>query len=421
MAAAVTAAQAGHRVTVFEASRSLGGRARAIHGQRANGQAAILDNGQHILIGAYRECLRLMHIVGVDPEDALLRQPLALVFPDGTGLALPDAPPPWDALAGIARARGWTLSERAALLAVAFRWRRTGFRCAAHATVADLCAGLPERLMREFIEPLCVSALNTPVHMACGTTFLRVLQDSLLGERGGSHLLLPRWDMSALFPDPAADWLRWYGHTVHTKRRVQQIAPSSTTAPHRWEVDGAPFDAVVLACNSTEAARLVAPLDLPGASQWASTAAALEFGAIATVYTTTSKAPTSPSGPLLPRPMLALRSSSTHPAQCVFDRGQLGGPCGILAFVVSAFTGTRQTLEAQVLAQAAHDLHLHDLQVMQTVIEKRATFVCTPQLARPPMQIAAGLWACGDYVAGPYPATLEGAVLHGKAVAQQLI
>jgi len=414
MAAAVTLAQGGLRVTVFEASRSLGGRARAVHGQRANGQAATLDNGQHILIGAYRECLHLMRVVGVDPKEALLRLPLALIFPDGTGLTLPDAPPPWDALAGIARARGWSLKERAALLAVAFRWRRAGFRCAAHATVADLCTGLSERLMREFIEPLCVSALNTPVHMACGTTFLRVLQDSLLGESGSSHLLLPRWDMGALFPDPAANWLRLHGHTVYAGRRVQQIVPRAA----RWELDGVPFDAVILASSSAEAARLVAPLGLPGASQWANTAAALEFGAIATVYT---KIPMPPGKPLLPHPMLALRSSATHPGQYVFDRGQLGGPWGILAFVVSAFTGTRQTLEAQVLAQAAHDLHLHDLQVMQTVIEKRATFVCTPQLARPPMQIAPGLLACGDYVAGPYPATLEGAVLHGKAAAKLLV
>ena len=42
--------------------------------------------------------------------------------------------------------------------------------------------------------------------------------------------------------------------------------------------------------------------------------------------------------------------------------------------------------------------------------ERRATFACTPALARPPLALAPGLLACGDYVEGPYPATLEGAV-----------
>jgi hydroxysqualene dehydroxylase len=58
--------------------------------------------------------------------------------------------------------------------------------------------------------------------------------------------------------------------------------------------------------------------------------------------------------------------------------------------------------------------------VVQTVVEKRATFACTPGLQRPRMQVIPGvqsLTACGDYVEGPYPATLEGAVLSGTAVA----
>ena len=69
--------------------------------------------------------------------------------------------------------------------------------------------------------------------------------------------------------------------------------------------------------------------------------------------------------------------------------------------------------EAQVLAQAAEDLGLQGLRVVQTVVEKRATFACTPALARPPLALAPGLLACGDYVEGPYPATLEGAVRSG--------
>jgi len=53
-----------------------------------------------------------------------------------------------------------------------------------------------------------------------------------------------------------------------------------------------------------------------------------------------------------------------------------------------------------------------------TVVEKRATFACTPGLERPAARIALGLSACGDYVEGPYPATIEGAVRSGKAAAE---
>jgi hydroxysqualene dehydroxylase len=115
-----------------------------------------------------------------------------------------------------------------------------------------------------------------------------------------------------------------------------------------------------------------------------------------------------------------LHDTPAAPAQFVFDRGQLGGPEGLLAFVVSASHGDSATLTQQVLAQAVSQLNLSGLQAVQTVVEKRATFSCTPGLNRPALRVAAGLLACGDYVDGPYPATLEGAVRSGLAAARCL-
>jgi hypothetical protein len=119
-----------------------------------------------------------------------------------------------------------------------------------------------------------------------------------------------------------------------------------------------------------------------------------------------------------PVPMLALRSNSGAPAQFVFDRGAM--PQGrLLAFVVSAARLDSAALRQAVLEQARSQLGL-DLHVLRSVTEKRATFACTPGLRRPPMRIAPGLLACGDYVDGPYPATLEGAVRSGLRAAQAL-
>ncbi len=420
LAAALGAARAGHGVTVFEAARTLGGRARALSVEGESGQPLTLDNGQHILIGAYAECLALMRSVGVDESTALLRLPLALPYADGTGLALPDAAPPWDALWGIARARGWSRGERWALLRTAAAWRLKGFRCAPETSVAQLYAHLPRRLQDEFIDPLCVSALNTPAGESSGQVFLRVLRDSLFSGRGGSNLLLPRADLGALFPEPAAQWLRAHGHAVRSGQRVAALRP----VQGGWQVESGQgseaFDAVLLATPAPEAARLVrgaAPLgDAAALQRWADSADALRHTAIATVY---AQRPGS-AGALLPCPMLALRATAGRPAQFVFDRARLGGPAGLLAFVVSAFEGERETLERQVLRQAAEELRLPGLLVLRTVVEKRATFACTPGLERPSMAVAPGLWACGDYVQGPYPATLEGAVLNGSAAARQL-
>ncbi|MDD2923865.1 hydroxysqualene dehydroxylase HpnE [Rhodoferax sp.] len=413
LAAAVHACQDGHHVTLFEAARTLGGRARSLPATLPDGRPVMLDNGQHILIGAYTETLRLMRLVGLAPRDVLLDLPLTLQFPDGTGLHLPNWPTPLDALGGILGARGWTWADKWSLICAATRWQRQGFTCEAGLSVAELCQTVSTRVTADVIEPLCVSALNTPVAQADAQVFLRVLRDALFGVAGGSHLLLPRTDLGTLFPAAAADWVQQRGAQLHLGTRVAQLAPSGGNT---WQVNGQSFDAVILA-NSAENAALALTKSFSSTIKyianemqaWVSTVSALRFEAIATVY---AWAPTA----RLPQPMLALRSNAAHPAQFVFDRGQLGGPQGLLAFVVSASQSDRATLQAQVLQQAEDQLQL-DLQTVQTIVEKRATFACVPHLLRPGSRIAPGLLACGDYVAGPYPATLEGAVRSGVAAA----
>ncbi|WP_226493469.1 hydroxysqualene dehydroxylase HpnE [Hydrogenophaga taeniospiralis] len=438
MAAAVAAAEAGVDVTVFEATRALGGRARALHVQRPDGLPLTLDNGQHILIGAYSETLALMQRVGTDLAQALLCLPLALPYPDGSGLRTPAWaarwPAPFDALAAIASARGWRWGERLALIRASLGWQAGGFVCAPGLTVAALCARLPARVMDELIEPLCVSALNLPARDASAQVFLRVMRDALFGRGFGgwaaSSLLLPRTDLCALFPQAAARWLQ----TRHaaTARIVEgaRVSGLQHQAPG-WRLSGQrqgeafdeTFDQVIWATAAGPAAQAMAQTashtpDADTAERlraWAGEAAALDFTAITTVY---AWAP----GVRLAAPMLALRAEPdalAAPAQFVFDRGQLApqdpAAQGVLAFVISASEGERDALQARVLQQATRQLGLGGLQPIRTVVEKRATFACTPGLRRPAQAIAPGLWAAGDYVDGPYPATLEGAVRSGLA------
>lgn len=423
-AAAVEARRQGHQVLLLEAARQVGGRARRLDMAQASqnsqadphrGPGWVLDNGQHILIGAYRDCLQLMRELGVAPEQHLQRLPLALRTPDGAGLALPAGwPPRLAVLAGVLGAKGWHWRDKLSLLQCALGWQRAGFDCPADWTVARLCQGLSATVFNSLIEPLCVSALNTPAERASGQVFLRVLKDALFGEPGGADLLLPLTDLSALLPNAAVAWLHTQGQQSKLGTRVQAISRTAAGWALLCQGDTWNADAVLLACPATEAARLLQPL--AGCKAWVQTTQALQHEAIATVYAWSPQA-------RLPQAMLALHADSANPAQFVFDRGQLGGPAGLLAFVVSASTGERAALAQAVLAQAGEQLGLTGLELISTVVEKRATFACTPGLLRPGMQPLEGedrLLVCGDYVAGPYPATLEGAVRSGLAAVRCL-
>lgn len=425
LAAAVEAMALGADVTLFEATRTPGGRARALPAHRPDGVPLRLDNGQHILIGAYRETLGLMQSLGVAPEQALLGTPLSLPYPDGSGLQTPAWaarwPAPLDAVAAILTARGWRWSERLALVRASLGWQRSGFVCAPSLTVGELCRALPGRVMDELIEPLCVSALNLPAAQASAQVFLTVMRDALFGQGFGrwsaSALLLPREDLGALLPDAAC---RHLGPRVRLGTRVTALQDQGsgwTLAGEDWSET---FDRVIWATAASPAASAIG--DTAGAGtndaqrrDWAATTRRLDFTAITTVY---AWAP----GARLSAPMVALRCSRESPAQFAFDRGQLrpddASAQGVLAFVISASEGERDALQARVLAQATKQLGLPNLQAIQTVVEKRATFACTPALQRPAATIAPGLWAAGDYIDGPYPATIEGAVRSGLAAAR---
>ena len=80
--------------------------------------------------------------------------------------------------------------------------------------------------------------------------------------------------------------------------------------------------------------------------------------------------------------------------------------------------GTHLDLPKEELELALHneleallDRRLPTPEDILTITEKRATFACIPNLARPDVRTAQdGIWLAGDYVDGPYPATIEGAV-----------
>jgi hydroxysqualene dehydroxylase len=146
------------------------------------------------------------------------------------------------------------------------------------------------------------------------------------------------------------------------------------------------------------------------AASWAQTAAAFDYEPIVTVYLQSP-------GARLASPMVALHTGPDAPAQFAFDLGALdrsGARHGLFAFVVS---GARAWVEAGLdataqttLRQAQSAFASTTWQVLSTIAERRATFLCKPGLARPPIHIAPALAAAGDYIDGPYPATLEGAV-----------
>ena len=388
MAAAVMLAGRGVRTTVFESGPVPGGRARRIQSQGNE-----LDNGQHILIGAYTDLYRLMKIVGV-PDQALLRMPLEIRYTTRFYFRRLWLPEPFGLAGGLLTARGLPFAERLGAAKFIAHLRRTNFHLAADTSVSDLLARHRQngRIGHYLWLPLCVSALNTPPELASANVFLTVLRDTLGGESEASDLLLPRVDLSRLFPEPAAEYVRSHGGEIRLQAPVKDLGALRQS-----------FDHVIVAVGPHQLKTV-----LPEAPEYS-------YQPIYTCYLQYGERVG------LPLPMLGLAEGLV---QWVFDRGALLGEKGRLACVISA-QGDHQQLSLDELAERCHR-ELVQASIVEekpawsrVIAEKRATITCSPGAKAMPAA-ADGVSFAGDYTDPEYPPTLEAAVRSGVRAAQAI-
>ena len=427
-AAAVTLAAAGIPVTLFEQAKTLGGRAR-----RVSFGAFALDNGQHLLIGAYEKTLELLSLVhGTDRAQAMFtRLPLTLQ-PFGASsrseisIAAWRAPAPFHLLGGILSARGLDFAERVALIADFRRLARTGFLCPTGQTVAECFARTPRRAFDAMWGPLCLAALNTPPQAASAQIFANVLRAALAGSARASELIIPAIDLSACFPDAAARFIGERGGVVRPATTVRSLSPRDAGIVVELATGGEAYSAAIVAVGPHQLATALgdrATRD-PAWRDALAQVGAFAYESITTIYVAFADRV---------RLGVPLERLPGAPGQWVFDRsaalarGSSADAVSLLAVVISA-NGPHDALDHPTLARDA------EAQLRQrapglpaaiwsrVVAEKRATYACAPALARPRHgRITAGVYLAGDYTDPEYPATLEAATRSGVAAARALL
>lgn len=412
LATALTLLKHGHQVCVFEAAPQAGGRARSVKHPHA-----ALDNGQHLCIGAYSATLALLQDAGVHPNDVFRRLPLALYMHDGAKqmtLRTPTClPAPLHLLWGLISAQGLSWQSKWHAIRWMHQLKQQQFTLKHDLTVSQLLnlGQQTTQSIRTLWEPLCLAALNTPITQASAQVFLNVLRDSFQRLRSDSDFLIVNSDLSSALIHPLMHHVQTLGGEIRLGEAVSAVSSTENGCLISSKQGSQTFDQVVIAVGPHQLKTL--QIDLPILN--------LEYEPITTVYLQYE------ADVVLPHPVIGLCHGQ---AQWVFDRGQCCGQPGLLAVVISAHSRLEENKEIFVQqcvdeinqSLASHQLTLPSPLWAKVITEKRATFRCTPNIARPQANtIHPNIFLAGDYVDGPYPATIEGAVRSGIAAAEAIL
>lgn len=244
ISAAMHALQRGWKVTVVEDRPYIGGRARSFADKQTGD---VIDNGQHVMIGAYTHAQHIMQTLHTEhmlEKQRALRVAFADVRGHRTMLDASNLPGRAGMVSALLRLQSLSTQARIASLRLAIRIMRkqvnaTNLTCQEFLQQEHQHADAVEW----FWEPLVLATLNAPIHQAAADLLVTVMRLAFLGGRGASSLWIPTKGLSELIA-PFPEWLRSHGGALHLNTSVENI-----TLLHDDSIEGG--NGIVVSTNNS--------------------------------------------------------------------------------------------------------------------------------------------------------------------------
>lgn len=429
LAAAVALAQFGASVLILEQAPRLGGRC---YSYRDVESGDIVENGQHLLIGAYQNTLRYLELVGTRKY---LRERsgfgLPLIHPE-KGVAefrMSALPKPLNLTTGIFRFTILSLNERSLMLAVGLflqQWNKKKEEMLRSESVERwlITLGQSAEARRSFWDPIAVSIMNEAPERASALLFARTLRAAFLGKRSDSSILVPTVGQTELYVDGAEKLFQQNDVEVRTSSGVEKVLTKKGIVSGVSLIDGTviPARAVIASVPHHALGRL-----LQGATELQDDLARLQqigSSPIISIHLWFDRQ-------FMDHEFVGLIGASLH---WVFDRRKIvsdrGRHPGYVSAVISAAYAFVNLSKEELAAIALRDLHCYlpesrNARLLASIVikEKRATFSPLPEAEgarlRTKTQIN-GLYLAGDWTDTKLPGTIEGAIQSGFAAAEYI-
>lgn len=428
LSAGVFLAEAGFRVTVFEANSVLGGRLRSVIPNK-DADAISIDWGQHLMLGAYRETTAFTKKLGTIGDISAVKGITPFVSADGIkhNFSIGRMPAPFHMLGGVMAMDHLSVFDRMMLgraaLGAVFGYKAQREKLD-NITVGDFLRkhGQSDRTVSGFWEPFTLATLNTPVCDASAALLSAVLVKGMISGRRNSMPILPKGTYNDLLIAPAVSYIKDRGGRVVTGIPIERINTPHGIAASIVDTRGKeyPADMILLALAPWDCVKL---LKRSGCcDRLAAFASTLEPSPIVSVDLWYDRI-------WFKHPYAAFLGSDFH---WIFDHQRELTSRGFrISLVISAANDIEALPNEEIVKKATDEIGRYFPESKKARItgsfvvkEKRATFrAVTGMLSRRPGPATdiENIFLAGDWTDTGLPATIEGALISGRKAAETAI
>jgi len=430
LSAAIKLIDNGKSVCILEAAKQLGGRARQVQYKEHS-----VDNGTHIMVGAYIETLRLIKKVhtishnGIaskfNESDLLERQELSLHYKQlNNTISIPhiSLPAPFNIIFSFLFTKGITIKEKILILSLGSKIKLNRIKLTSDINLKEFLIQQrqTERIIQIIWEPLCLAIMNTPIKLTSTEIFLHVIKDAFFKSRCASDLLFFKTNLSDTFPTPAQNYIKKHGGEIKyvqavTSLKKEQDYYIASTRTHSFQAKD-----IIIATAPIATKKILESL-IPNAAVETLLHQLTQFNyqPICTVYLQY------PDSVQCERIMQGFIGTTS---QWMFDRS-LTNQAGFISIIISSEGSHMEWDNPKLIKEVTNELNQfypHWPQPIDAFVirEKRATFTASVNInrIRPTNKTDINnIWLAGDYTNTYYPATLEGAVRSGLLCAEQIL
>jgi squalene-associated FAD-dependent desaturase len=221
-------------VTLIESSPKLGGRTYSFMDE-VSGE--IIDNGQHIMMGCYKETLSFLTLIGAN-ENFIYQTKLKVDFIDygfkKYKLHASNLFYPLNLFAGFLNYNAFTTGDKIRFFKFIVKLPFVSKKRLSNFSVKQWLndENQSEKLIKSFWEILCVGSLNSNLEKASAQIFADVLKQIFFTGNFSSTIILPKLGLTESIIDPAFQFIKRNGGEIISSDNIKQFVINENKIVH---------------------------------------------------------------------------------------------------------------------------------------------------------------------------------------------